>query len=164
MRTANGLGFFAALGLVVTPVFGDDSTTERDFLPTRSGQPSTLWSGVAPMASSTIASSGTSEDRVGAGSGEPGQAPAAGEQPEARDQLDFLPTRSGQPSTFWSGVAPSASSVIASGDTLSGTGQDRVGAGSGEPVQESTASEQTEARDFLPTRSGRPSTFWTGSR
>ena len=144
MRTAHGLGFFAALGLVVAPAFGDDSTPERDFLPTRSGQPATLWSGVAPMASSDVANSdwmsGTSGDRVGAGSGE-------------------------QPSTLWSGVIPtSASSVIANHDRMSGTGQDRVGAGSGEPDQESAAGERAEARDFLPTRSGRPSTFWTGSR
>jgi len=154
MRTANGLGIFLA-AMVVTPVFADDSTAERDFLPTRSGQPSVLWSGVAPGTSSVV-------DRVGAGSGEPDQA-AAGERPEAREQGDFLPTRSGQPSTLWSGIAPGASSVVATDDT----GQDRVGAGSGEPDQESAAGERPEARDqrdFLPTRSGRPSTFWTGSR
>ena len=167
MRTANGLGIFAALGLVVTPVLADDSAPERDFLPARSGQPCTLWSGVPSMASSAIASSdrmsGTS-DRVGAGSGEPYQASVAGERTEARDQRDFLPARSGQPSILWSGVVPGASSVIASRDTMSGTGQDRVGAGSGEPDQESTAGERTESRDFLPARSGRPSTFWNGSR
>jgi hypothetical protein len=142
MRTANRLGIFAALGLVATPVLANDSAPERDFLPTRSGQPATLWSGVAPMASSAVSTdrmSGTSENRVGAGSGE-------------------------QPSTLWSGVIPSASSVIANQDTTSGTSQDRVGAGSGEPDQESSAGERTEARDFLPTRSGRPGTFWTGSR
>ncbi len=71
------------------------------------------------------------------------------------------------------GVSESGAEGAASGEPeeatepTSGMGQDQVGAASGEPDQESAAGERPEARDrrdFLPTRSGRPSTFWTGSR
>ena len=165
MRTANGLGIFLA-AMVVTPVFADDSTAERDFLPTRSGQPSTLWSGVAPSTSPVVASRDTMS-----GTGQDGSEPAAVSRtkrlPGNGRKLATNATSSrrvpGSRPRSGVGSLRSASSAVATDDT----GQDRVGAGSGEPDQESAAGERPEARDrrdFLPTRSGRPSTFWTGSR
>ena len=151
MRGTLKLTMAAVLGLVSAPAFAnDESTHERDYLPTRAGVPATFWSGAAPATASS--------DAIGGGGGEQDMAPAE-ETATPRSDHDFLPTRSGVPATLWSGVAPAGSSAI--------TGEDQVGGGSGEPDRTSAVEDTASGRgdrDFLPTRSGTPAKFWTGSR